>query len=132
MPRSRRSNPLIPAVLALGLAVLAAGWLALWPCVYRGVFAEVVDGVRTVRITCDSLVDVNGAGVLALLALPVVLTALGVWAVRTASSRMLWIAAVLLLVFCLVSGFSVGLWFLPASIALLLCALTPRPVQASD
>jgi hypothetical protein len=117
-------------VLAVVLATAAAVWLAVWPCVYRNVFSEFVDGVRTITTSCDSLLDANGVPILAVLAIPVGLSAFALWAVRVRSSRGLWGAVILMLAFCLLTGLSVGLWFLPAAIAIMLAALAPPQAEA--
>lgn len=116
-------------MLAVVLATAAAVWLAVWPCVYRNVFTDFIDGVRTITTSCDSLLDANGVPILAVLAIPVGLTAFALWAVRQRSSRSLWAAVILMLAFCLLTGLSVGLWFLPAAIALMLAALAPPQVE---
>jgi hypothetical protein len=67
-----------------------------------------------------TLWEVNGPGVLAPLAVPVVLTALPLaasWTPLRTPARVL--AAVLLTGFVLVAGFSIGLFYLPAVGALL-------------
>ena len=156
-------------VLAGGLAhILAWGlalWLAFWPGLYQGASATAVsvatheadgqstgplpldpaaistlpaDGRESVRVSA-SFVQVNGFWVLGLLAIPLVLTGLGLISAmmrhpgRVAGSqypwRLLgWVAALLLLGLCIVSIFSVGLLYLPvALLTLASVALRSRP-----
>ncbi len=156
-------------VLAGGVAhILAWGvalWLAFWPGLYQGVSATPVsavpyeadrrstgplplntaaistppaDGPESVQVPA-SLIQVNGFWVLGLLAIPLVLTGLGLVSAamrhpgRAASSRypwrlVGWAAALLLLGFCIVAIYSVGLFYLPvALLTLASVALRPRP-----
>ncbi len=115
--RTTRVSATAGAVIAL-----AAGLgLALWPCAYRGV--EVRSGVGTLverRQVCVTLVEQDGPGVLGLLAVPVLLSAAGVVAVRAGWRAVFWALAVAVLAFSLFGAASVGLFYLPAAAALLL------------
>ena len=119
----------ISAVASLLLAASATVGLALWPCFYEGVEAEAIQpaehAVRDVgeRHLCASLIEVNGVGVLRVLALPVLLTAIGVGTALLRRRVILLVSTVALGVFCLLAGFSVGLYYLPAAAALLLAIL---------
>ena len=156
-------------VLASGVAhILAWGltlWLATWPGLYQGVSATSVsvatrepdpqstgslpldtaaistppaDGRESVRVSA-SLIQVNGFWVLGLLAIPLVLTGLGLISAtmrrtgRAAGSRypwrlVGWVAALVLLGFCIVASFSVGLLYLPVTLLTLASvALRSRP-----
>ena len=113
-------------------------WLVLGP-VYQGVSVTAMraGGVasESKRLTA-TLTEVNGLGVLLLLLLllaPVVLTALALIAtlltsVASAKRRVfLWISAILLLGFCAAGILSIGLFYLPAALALVVAAaLCPR------
>ena len=109
--------------------VVALG-LALGP-VYQGVSVTAVSpsGVASepVRFT-QTLIEANGLRVLPLLAAPVVLTALALLAVlltQAGQARrkvLLWVSAVLLLGFCAVGIWTIGLFYLPAALALLFSA----------
>jgi hypothetical protein len=106
----------VGAVGGLVLALAAAVGLALWPCMYRG--AEGGTGVGPERQFCASLVEVNGAGVLAVLAFPVLLAGIGVLAVRFGRRGLLMVATGALIGFCVVALSSIGLFYLPATVAL--------------
>ena len=76
-----------------------------------------------------TLIDVNGLRVLPLLLAPVVLTALALLAVLLTDAwsakrkALVWVSAVLLLGFCALGSFSIGLFYLPAALALTLSAI---------
>jgi hypothetical protein len=118
----------VSAALAVLLAVAAAALLLLQPCAYQG---EVVDASGE-RSTCASLVEVNGWGVAVALAVPVLLTVVG--AALSATGRRLWagIAVGVLGGFCVLTGFTVGLFFLPACAALLVAVLASRPTAGAS
>ncbi len=115
--------------LSLVLALLASGVLLVVPP-YTGVSASeaftpggaVVQ--RTNEIRRATLVEVNGPRVLRVLAVPVVLAALPLAAnwtrLRTAARAL---AALLLTGFALVTGFSIGLFYLPTAGAMVAAAL---------
>ncbi len=148
-------------ILAWGIAL----WLAFWPGLYQGVSTTAVsavpyeadrpstgplpldaasistppaDGLESVRFSA-SLIQENGLWVLGLLAIPLVLTGLGLTSAtmrqpgRTAGSQypwrlVGWVAALLLLGFCIVAVFSVGLLYLPiALLTLASVALRSQP-----
>ncbi|MGH2812514.1 MAG: hypothetical protein ACRDI1_07350 [Actinomycetota bacterium] len=135
----RRSGAVIACVVAAGLAVAAALWLAFWPCT-----VQVVEGSKeltpaggspapdsSVLSRCVSLFEHEGPGVLRVLFLPAALVFWGLSAAAAGSRLLLWPAAILLLAFSIVTGFTVGLLFIPASVALLVAAViqqtrTPR------
>ena len=109
---------LISAWAAHGLAWIAGIFLAFGP-VYSG--------------SSSSLVEKNGLYVIWLLLVPVLLTGVVVLVVRLAGiSQMrrfllLWGSAVLLLGLCAVSILSIGVFYLPAALALVFTAFTyPR------
>lgn len=99
--------------------------------VYEGVSKTVVtpSGVanESTKVTA-TLVEVNGLSVLPLLMVPVTLTALALLAalitgVGLAKRRvLLWVSSVLLLGFCAVGISSIGLFYLPAAVALIVSA----------
>ena len=69
-----------------------------------------------------SLLAENGMWALGLLAIPVALTVLGVFGAAKSYRFLQWSVAVVLLVFSIISGMSIGLFYLPAAIALLVAA----------
>ena len=128
---NRRDAVVISTVVAHVLTWVAALLLVVVP-VYQGVSTTAVTpgGVasESTRVTA-TFIEVNGLGVLTLLLAPVVLTALALMAVLTIHVRLamrrvlLWVAAVLLLGFGAVGIFSIGLFYLPAAVALVVSAV---------
>ena len=143
----------VSAWSAHGLAWIAGIWLALGPA-YQGVSPPIVvqsesvspasgneaaipvlddeSGGETKRFTA-TLIEQNGLWVLWLLLVPVLLTGIVVVVVRRADiSQMrrfllLWGSAMLLLVLCAVSILSIGVFYLPAALALVFTAfIYPR------
>jgi hypothetical protein len=108
---------------AFTLSLAAALFLALWPESYQGT-SVTTDG----RVVEDSasLIEENGAQVLVWLLLPV---AACLWAFlaslsgSTGAKLAMWLMALLLLLFAFVSILSIGAFYLPAALALLLAAL---------
>jgi hypothetical protein len=119
-------------------------WLAVGP-VYQGqsTTAATTPGVagESTHYT-STLIEVNGLRVLPLLLIPVALTALALVAVLVSESRQgtrkvaLWGLAVLLLGFCVVGIFSIGLFYVPAAIALVVSAVKSlrqgRPIVQAE
>ena len=129
----RRDAAVISAGVAHALAWIVGLLLVVVPG-YQGVSVTLVTpgGIASdsTRFTA-TLIEVNGLGVvLPLLLTPVVLTGLGLLAalltdVGLARRKvLLWVLAALLLGFCAVSVFSVGFFYLPAAIALIVSAVT--------
>ena len=79
--------------------------------------------------TSATLVEVNGLYVLLLLLVPVLLTGSTLFSILFAHKRqvirvaMLWTPLVLLLGFCLLAIFSIGIFYLPAALAVIVAAL---------
>ena len=125
----------IAAWVAHALAWAAGLYLAFGP-VYRGVSmtatapGELPGEVNTHTAT---LIEVNGLYGVALLLIPVLLTALGLLTIyfiapgRAARKALLWLSAVALAAFCIVAVFSIGLFYLPAVLALLCAAIASLP-----
>ena len=98
------------------------------------VFGPVYQGVTTTAVTPSgaseatrfiaTLIEVNGLRVLLLLLAPLVLTGLALLGVlltydgQTRRKVVLWISAVLLLGFCALGIWTIGLFYLPAALAL--------------
>ena len=127
----RRDAVVISTGIAHALTWGVALFLVVGP-VYQGVSKTAVTpaGVasESSRVTA-TLIEVNGWSVLPLLLVPVVLTALALMAVLTTRVRLAmrrvlsWVSAVLLLGFCAVGIFSIGLFYVPAAIALVVSAV---------
>ncbi len=103
------------------------------------VFGPVYQGVSVTATLADepageasrhtaTLVEANGLWVLWLLLIPILLSGLAPLAIRftgTAQARrkaLLWLAALALLAFCVVGIFSIGPFYLPSALALLVTA----------
>jgi hypothetical protein len=120
----------ISATVAVLLALAAALGLALWPCAYQGSVGESgPGGTLQERQVCASLVEVNGAGALAVLALPVLLAGIGLLAVLVGRRAILAIATVAVIAFCAAALASVGLLYLPAAAALIVALAGSRPAR---
>ena len=128
----RRFNaPVILTGVAHALTWVVALWLAVGP-VYQGVSINGVTpgGVASepTRFT-ETLIGANGARVLPLLLAPMALTALALLTVLLTDAGqarrkvLLWVLAVLLLGFCAVGIWTIGLFYLPAALALVFSAV---------
>lgn len=127
------SNKIAKATAGLSL-LLATGallFLTLWPYAYRG---EVWQDGKLVERTSASLIEENGWGILWALLLPVALSASGfLSALRPTrvAKVILWLSALAFVGFSIVSGFSIGLFYFPAALALLLAAMAHRQIETS-
>ena len=118
---------LLPA-LATGLG------LALWPlrCAYQGIEVEAQPapgGAVQQRQLCATLIQANGVDVLGVLALPVLLAGVGLVAVRAGRRGLLLTVMVALVAFCLLALASVGLYYAPAAVALVIAVVGWRQVR---
>lgn len=121
----------IAAWAAHALAWGAGLWMVFGP-VYQGVSVTATPANEpageAVRHT-DTLVGTNGLWVLWLLLIPILLSGLALLAIRftgAAQARrkaLLWLAALALLAFCVVGIFSIGPFYLPVALALLVTAV---------
>jgi len=111
------------ALAALLLAVAAGLWLAFYPGFYQGVSVTASSSGEVVeRSEQASLLAENGMWALGLLAVPIVLAGLGVLGALRSHRFLLWSVAVVLLVFSVISAMTIGLFYLPATIALVIAA----------
>ena len=118
------------------LAWPAGAWLAFGPT-YQGVSATLPgeSAGETARFSA-TLIEVNGLRVVPLLLLPILLSGIAVWAIQGTDAMnkrrivLLWVLAVSLLGFCAVSIFSIGVFYLPVALALLVAAITGSMGQA--
>jgi len=114
----------ISAAASLLLALAAGLWLALWPCAYQDVEGQAAPGgVGQERRQCVTLSEANGVNVLGGAAPPVLLTGVGLVAVRAGRRGILAILTVALAAFCLLALASVGMFYLPATAALIVAAV---------
>ena len=117
--------------IAHGLAWGVVIWLA-FGSVYQGMSVAPVGPGETPNEptrTSASLIEVNGWQVLPILLVPAALTGLALLTVllthtgQTRRKVLLWVLAVLLLVFCVLASFSLGIFYVPSALALLLTAI---------
>ena len=91
----------------------------------------------------ETLVEVNGRGAIRLLLVPVVLTGIALAAAllthRKQSNRsqatrtmLLWSSAIVLLGLCFVAIFSVGVFYLPAALALFVAAIADSTAKRGE
>jgi len=126
--------------LSHALAWLPFLWLALWPYSYSGTATIPIgpdgSGGESVSLSA-SIIEINGWRVLIPLLIPVALTAIGLlaaitWKHQLRNKMFLWVATVLLIGFCGLGMFSIGIFYLPAALALLVAAillsLVPRGI----
>ena len=118
----------IGAIGSLLLASAAGLGFALWPCAYRGV--DAAGGGVPERQFCASLVEANGMSVLGVLVLPVLLAGVGLVAVGSRHRGVLVVVMVALVAFCVLALASVGLFYLPAAVALVIAVVGWRQVPS--
>ncbi len=125
MTRNRIAKGMAGVSLVLANAALL--FLTFWPYFYKGTAAS-TDG-RVLEETSASLIEENGMRVLVWLIIPVVLclVAFLVTLSRIRGGRVImWTMAALLLLFGFVSILSIGVFYLPAALALIIAAATAR------
>jgi hypothetical protein len=105
---------------SFGLALVAAIFLLVWP-VYSG-----FDGVRATHAT---LLQVNGYWAIAPVGFPVVIALLPL-VFRKQAIRIM--ATVLIGGFSFISGFSIGLFYVPAAVTMLLAACVAPSAKFRD
>ncbi len=130
MNRHRMARGL--AGTSLLLAVAALIFLAFWPWAYQG--SELSANGEVIRNTSASLIEENGAGILVWLFFPAILSLigfLGSFRQAGASRLAMWAAAILLLMFALATGFSIGMFYLPSALALMVAAATAKGTRPS-
>ena len=124
----------VAAILAHGLAWAAVIYLLFVP-VYSGQkTTAVAQGqpqviTKTTTSTSSTLLEVNGLEILPVILVPVLLTGLALLAViftkpgQPARKAMLLTATVLTFGFCALAMFSVGIFYLPGAVVLLVSAI---------
>jgi hypothetical protein len=106
--------------ISFGLAIAAAVFLLVYP-VYSGFDGE--------RPTHSTLLRVNGAWVIVPVMFPVVVAMVPLL-IRKQAARI--VATVVMGTFVLISGFSIGMFYLPAGILMLLAACVEDSAKFSD
>ena len=135
----RANATVILAGLAHGLAWAAFLWLVLWPYSYRGeVAVAVAPGEPRGEVTRvhASFIEVNGLQVLPVLLAPVGLSAVGLlaiirWGARRGGRALVWLSAALMLAFCALGVFSIGLLYAPGALGLLAAAVVWKPPRSA-
>jgi hypothetical protein len=129
-----RRTTIISAAIAHGLSWAALLFLVFWPATYQGVSAipEPSSGIEQPaeqeRFTA-SLIEVNGWDVLPVLFIPILLSGVGLVAALTRNTHpmvgriALWGSVAFILVFCLIGIFSIGMFYLPSALALIIAAI---------
>ena len=118
----------ISTTTSLLLALAAGVGLVLWPCAYQGVEAQPAPGgAAHERQLCATLIRANGVDVVGVLALPVLLAGVGLVAVHGRRRGILATVLVALVAFCLLALASVGLFYAPAAVALVIAVVGWRP-----
>ena len=128
-----KSNRTVIIVSGLSHAMAWAAFLgmAFSPSFYSGTIATAIgpDGSGGDVVSYSaSIIAANGWWILMPLLVPVALTAIGILAAITWNHQLrnkvfLWVAAALLAMFCTLGMFSVGIFYLPAAVALLIAAI---------
>ncbi len=130
----------VSALAAHALAWVAGLWFAFGP-VYQGVSVTAsMPGESAGEATrhTHTLVESNGPWVLWLLLIPVLLSGVALLAIvftdagQARRRAFLWMSALALLAFCTVGIFSIGLFYLPALLALLVAAVTGSLKDRAD
>lgn len=127
MAQSASVRPTVKPPRAETVAALAAHLLAWAPglcLLFIPFYSSAGDGANS----SATLMEANGAGVLWILLVPLLLTGIAAAAVLFVQRRLyrktlLWLPAIALLGFCLVAIFSIGAFYLPAALVLLGLAL---------
>ncbi|MFB3739259.1 MAG: hypothetical protein ACE14W_09900 [Candidatus Velamenicoccus archaeovorus] len=121
------------SLVALALAVAAGAWLAAWPCFYVGQRPTPAGSpASTTRLCGGSLIGENGLWVVWLLLIPVALAGVA-WLGAVSGRRVpLWGAGIVSLGFCVLAVFSIGVFYLPTAVALLVTAAIARRGTTGD
>lgn len=120
------------------LAWTAGAWLVFAPF-YEGVSYSGVEGrsepssstlnpEEWTRYT-ETLIEANGLGAVLYLIIPLLLTGIVVWVIRRTDIEnpwrkvMIWVTFVALVGYCVLTIFSIGIFYAPAALALLIAAV---------
>jgi hypothetical protein len=128
MAHSRGKIPVL-GLVAVALAILTAGVVALLPCTYASQSSQTTIGpegttTQSVSNSCRSLIEVNGIGTLIFLFVPAVLALVALLGFTLRRKAVYIAATVVLGLLCIVTGFSIGLFFFPTLIMLIVASAT--------
>ena len=126
-PRSMTTRGRSAAVVAIVLAAIASVWLVAWPCFYTGA----TSGPSGESTTCSSLIAENGTWVLSYLAIPIILTVLAFLALVARLRAVMWTLAILLFALCILAAWSIGLFYVPSAVTILIAAARMNPTRAN-
>jgi hypothetical protein len=113
--------------VAIVLATIATVWLVVWPCFYTGA----TSGPGGESTTCSSLIAENGTWVLSYLAIPIILTVLAFLALVARLRAVMWTLAILLFALCILAAWSIGLFYVPSAVTILIAAARMNPSRAN-
>lgn len=122
-----RNRGLLAAGVAMVLATIASAWLVVWPCFYTGT----TSGPRGESTTCSSLIGETGTWVLSDLAIPIILTVLAFVALVARLRAVMWVLAILLFALCILAAWSIGVFYVPSAVALLIAAARMNPTRVN-
>lgn len=125
--------------LAHFLAWAVSLYFAFYPCVYQGTTVTTQTGITISESGCSgSLVTVNGLRVLLVLAVPVAITGLGLFAMISnivtygVTRILLWASGISMVLICLMGALSVGVLYIPAAIAMMVSAIAGPLITEAD
>ncbi len=127
----RHNAAIVSAGIAHVLALVVVLWLVFGPVYRGGSVTPAAPGApaNEPTKTTATLIEVNGWRVLPILLVPAALTGLALLTVlRTNSGHtrrrvLVWVPAVLLLGFCILGSFSIGIFYLPSALALVVSSI---------
>ena len=123
------------ALVAVVFSLAASFWLATWEGFYKGVASESVASSAAApsqqasqpREFSASLIQVNGLKALPLLVFPVAIPLIALlatlWPDVPGGKVILWANAAMVIAFCLIALSSIGMFYLPAAVALMTAAV---------
>lgn len=127
------------AALAHFLAWAVSLYFAFYPCVYQGTTVTTQTGITISESGCSgSLVTVNGLRVLLVLAVPVAITGLGLFAMISNmvtyrfARILLWASGISMALICLLGALSVGVLYIPAALAMIVSAIAGPLITETD
>ena len=127
------------ATLAHFLAWAVSLYFAFYPCVYDGTTVTTQSGITISESRCSgSLVTVNGLRVLLVLAVPVAITGLGLFAIISSmvtygvTRILLWASGISMVLICLMGALSVGVLYIPSALAMMVSAIAGPLITETD
>jgi hypothetical protein len=125
--------------LAAGLAYSAVVWsvvasaaLLLIPTSKSISISTSSDGPTVVTTSQRTLLENEGRSVLVVFIVPIAITAVGAFAGRRSKRKVRLGAGVLLAIGCLLAAASIGMFFIPSSIALIVAGVATRTDEPED